>query len=91
MFDWVSDVLQWLLDVLLWLPRQIYKLVLEALAALINSIPVPSFMQGLGSSLGNAFSSVSWFTDFLLIPEGVTICLAAYLLRFLIRRIPLVG
>jgi len=89
--DWVTDFLQWWVDVLLWMPRQIFKLVLEALALVINSIPVPEFMANLGPNVSAALAAIGWWAELAQIPEGITLILSAYVLRFLVRRLPVVG
>lgn len=89
--DWIETILQWLLDVLLWIPRKIYGLILDALAAVINAIPVPDFITNLGPNVSAAFGAIGWWAELAMIPEGVTLILSAYVLRFLVRRLPLVG
>lgn len=89
--DWLENFLLWWIDILLWFPRELFKLLVQALANLVNSIPVPLFIQNLGPDLVNVFAQISWFGELVMLPEGVTLVLAAYLLRFLIRRIPVIG
>lgn len=64
MFEWVSDVLQWLLDVLLWVPRQIYNLTLDALAAVFNAIPVPDVITNLGPNVTAVWAAIGWWFRF---------------------------
>jgi hypothetical protein len=89
--DWLTDFLTWLVELLLWIPRQIYKLVLEALANVINSIPVPDFILNLPANVAATFSAIGWWGELAMVPEGVTMVLVAYALRFLVRRIPVIG
>jgi hypothetical protein len=91
MFDWLEDVLLWLLDVLLFVPRKIYELLLQGLAAFINWIPVPQFMIDLNSNAGAMWASIGWWAEIAQIPEGVTLVLTAYGLRFIVRRLPVIG
>jgi len=89
MFDWVDEVLQWLLDVLLWVPRKLYQLILEGLLTVFNAIPVPSWAEGL--DLDWIPAGMAYFLEPFNVAFGVTCITSAYLLRFLIRRIPVVG
>lgn len=88
--DWLGEILLWLLDVLLWAPKKLYELICDGLASVIEAIPAPSWLTG-----ANPFASIDpgivYFGEALQLGEGVTIILSAYLLRFVIRRIPLIG
>ena len=64
---------------------------LDGLAAVIEAIPVPGFMANLGNYLGGLDSGVAWFAQTLQLGTGLTFVLGAYVLRFLIRRIPIIG
>jgi len=83
--------LDWLRDLLLWVPKMIWQGMLEALSALLHSIPVPSWLASAGGWFSGLPSGVVYFSQALEIPTGLTIVLAAFVLRFLIRRIPLIG
>jgi len=89
MFDWVDEVLQWLLDVLLWVPRKLYQLILEGLLTVFNAIPVPAWAEGL--DLDWIPAGMAYFLEPFSIGFGITCITSAYLLRFLIRRVPVVG
>ncbi len=87
----LSGFAEWLLDAMLFIPRKTFQLILEALAGIIEAIPVPDFFAQAGSGLGNIPAYTMFFAEFAQIPEGIAIILSAYTIRFLIRRIPLVG
>jgi len=89
MFDWVDEVLTWILDVLLWVPRKIYELLLAGLETVIAAIPVPSWAAEL--SLDWLPSSMAYFLEPFQLGLAVTSITGGYLLRFIIRRIPVVG
>ena len=91
LFDFLSDILGWLLDVLLWVPQKLYELVLDGLAGVLEAIPVPGWLDGGLSLFTNLPAGIVYFADALAIPEGIGIVLGAYLVRFLIRRIPFIG
>jgi hypothetical protein len=87
----MQEFLNYLKDMLLWIPLQIYKLLLEGLEALINAIPVPEYMQNIGTYTQSIPSGITYWTDPFNIGYGVAAILAAYVLRFIIRRIPFIG
>lgn len=93
--DWLltalGAVLQWLLDFILWLPRKITQIVLEGIASFFQSIPAPDWMTGAASAFAGIPSSVLYLVSHLHLDVGVGIILSAYAVRFLIRRIPVIG
>lgn len=91
LIEFFERILVWLKDLLLWIPRKLTELVLDGLAALIELIPVPSFLSDAPTFLGGIDTQIAYFLEGFAIAEGLTIVFAAYILRFLIRRIPLVG
>lgn len=46
---------------------------------------------GLNSAFGGVDSGVWWFLDFFALDYGLPLILAAFVARFLIRRLPLIG
>lgn len=90
LIDFIGEILGWLLDAVLWAVLEVYELVLLGLAATINVIPVPSWLAEADPFAG-LDPGVAWFLEALQLPEGVAIILGAYAIRFLIRRIPVIG
>lgn len=91
MGELLSDFAQWLIDTLLWLPRKLWAELLDGLATLVESMPVPDFVTTAQSAFSGIPSSVLFFLDKFAFAEGLAMVLSAYLLRFLLRRIPLIG
>lgn len=93
--QWLSDQLnklgQWLQEYLLYVPKWCWQHLLEALQALVNAIPVPDAFGGFSSAIGNVPPGVVWFLDLVQFKFGVGVIGAAYLARFILRRIPLIG
>lgn len=87
----MSDLLQKLLDILLYIPKKILELILYGLASLIEAIPVPDFIQNIPALFSQIGAYVWYFLDPFQIGTGLSIILSAYVLRFLIRRIPFIG
>ena len=90
LIDFLSEILAWFLDAALWVFHTVYELLLQGLLVVVNALPVPSWLAG-----SDPFSSIdpgiAWFLEALQIPEGIAIVLGAYVIRFLIRRLPVVG
>tara|TARA_A100001391_G_scaffold68654_1_gene43891 strand:+ start:4748 stop:5038 length:291 start_codon:yes stop_codon:yes gene_type:complete len=76
--DGVNDFVLWLLEMLL-----------GSVISVIEAIPVPGWLdQAASVSLPD---SMLWLSGILQLPFGMTVFVSAYTLRFLIRRIPLIG
>ena len=91
MGEMLSDFAKWLADLLLWVPRKLWAELLDGLASIVEAIPVPDFVSTAQSAFASIPSSVLFFADKFAVAEGVAMILAAYGLRFVIRRIPLIG
>lgn len=91
MAELLGQLLEFLLDLLLWAPRQLWVIFLDGLASFLEWIPVPSFMEDLGSFFGDLDPAILYFVAPMQIGAGVTMILGAAVVRFIIRRIPVVG
>lgn len=87
----MADLMQFLKDVLLWVPRKLWAEILDGLASLLESIPTPDFVLQAKDAFAGIGGNVLFFAQKLAVGEGITMILAALLLRFLLRRIPLIG
>jgi hypothetical protein len=87
----MQKILDAIVDALLWIPRKLFELLMDGLGSLIEMIPVPSwFADATGYSAGIPAEIVFWVSPFEL-GYGVTVIMSAYLLRFIIRRLPIIG
>lgn len=82
---WQRHLLDGLEDMVLWL----LEMLLNAAAFALEAIPVPDWVSSVDSV--TLPSSVVFFTSLFQLPFGLTVVASAYTLRFLIRRIPLIG
>ncbi|QIB64050.1 hypothetical protein [Kineobactrum salinum] len=62
---------------------------LDILITVLSYIPVPDWMENVGSM--NLPSGVLWFASAFELQAGAAIMVSAWTLRFIIRRIPVVG
>lgn len=83
--------LQWLTDEVKALGVWFWDQLLGGLGAVINAIPMPSWAHDAGNLLGGIPSGVSYFLGFFEFAFGLSVIGSAYLVRFLIRRIPIIG
>ena len=89
--EWIGKVLEWLKDFLLWLPLKLWQMLLEALSGLLAAIPVPSFFAQASAAFSSIDPGVLYFAQVMQLHLGIPMLLGAYSLRFLIRRLPVVG
>lgn len=86
-----SDILQWVKDLLLWIPRKVYEEVLDGLAGFFESLPVPDFITQATNAFAGISGNVLFFAQKFAVGEGIILILSAYILRFILRRIPFIG
>tara|TARA_R110000737_G_C14590067_1_gene487349 strand:+ start:34 stop:330 length:297 start_codon:yes stop_codon:yes gene_type:complete len=67
----------------------LYQLFLDGAASLIDVIPVPDFLLNLQTV--NMPSGVAFFVAPFEVEFGIGIIVGAYIARFIVRRIPLIG
>ncbi len=87
----LSDFATWLKDVLLWVPRKLWAELLDGLASILAAIPVPGFVNDAQNAFGSLSPGIVFFASKFAVPEILSMVIAAYGLRFLIRRIPIIG
>lgn len=95
MLDWLWDAIKnfasWLLDVLLWVPLKLWELFLDIFASLLESIPVPDFVTNAGLYMGSIPPTVWYFASIVRFDYGLSVVLGASIIRFVIRRLPVIG
>lgn len=89
--DIISKLGKFLLDLLLFIPRKIFELLCAGLLAVLQAIPVPEWVSQAASSIGSLSGDVLFWLTLVSAPQGVGIVISAYLLRFVLRRIPFIG
>lgn len=89
--EWLLSIFQEILQFIIDVPITIAEWLWQALLDLISS----SFIVGIFTSAGELFTNISpsvwYFMNLMQIPFGITVITSAYLLRFLVRRIPFIG
>lgn len=87
----LDEFAQWLKDLLLWLPLKIWELITDGLASVLEAIPVPDFINQAQGFMNMIPGNILWVLNLFAVPQGMTMIMAALLLRFVLRRIPLIG
>lgn len=79
-----------------WLANELYliwlKIWLEFFGwcfSLIELIPVPAFLLNLPTI--QVYPGIAWGADLISLDFGITVFITSYLIRFSIRRIPIIG
>lgn len=91
LIHWLVAAAQWLFDLLLKLPLHLWVLVLGGLQAAVNAIPVPSFFSDASNYVAQMPPLVAYISGGFEIPYGLGVITTAWLLRWVLRRIPLIG
>lgn len=87
----MQNIIDSILEGLDYFALSVYKLVLSGVATVINSLPVPDWASAVGGYASNISGSVMYFAAPFELNYGVGILVSAYGIRFLIRRLPVVG
>jgi hypothetical protein len=80
---WLWQALQ---DAALW----VWRGILDAMATLLESLPIPEWAQA-ENALAGIPCEVAYFVEPLQLGFGIAVVGSAIFLRFLIRRLPIVG
>ncbi len=85
----MSDFLNWLSDEIKAIALSIFDKIMSALSSLINAIPAPSFLTDLQPVV--IPNDYAYFINTLNLDYGLTVVIAAFTLRFIVRRLPFIG
>jgi len=86
-----ADYFDFLKDVLLYVPQKIFSFIVDGLILIIGSIPAPPGITQALSALGTLAPHIGYLSNLFALPQGITLIFSAYAIRFLIRRIPVIG
>ncbi len=88
---WIDNVLQWFKDWVEYALLHAWKLLCDGFASVIEAIPVPSFFATASSQLGGIPGTVVFWLSFIQADFGIPLVISAYVLRWVLRRIPFIG
>lgn len=89
--QFLGSMLEWLIEFVTWALTKILLLIFNGVISILSAIPVPDFLDDLDGNVGLIDPGVLYFVQPLQLGTGITWIVSAYLLRFLIRRIPVIG
>jgi hypothetical protein len=91
LIKFITQILAWLLGFVTWCVVQVVSLVLAGLSAIFNAIPVPAWIASASGAIANLPPGVAYLISSLELTTGAGIMISAYTIRFVIRRLPVVG
>lgn len=91
LFKWFQDSFNWIIDFVKDFPLWLFWKFAEAVVTFFHAIPVPSFFSTAAGAFSAIPPSVVFFAQAFEMSFGISVVLSAYVLRFVIRRIPFVG
>ncbi|WP_238214255.1 DUF2523 family protein [Pseudomonas sp. PAGU 2196] len=83
----IRDTLQFFVDI----PLKISEWLWDALLSLLSTSVVLGMIQGAGELFSQIDPSVWYFMQIFQVPYGISAIMSAYVLRFMIRRLPIIG
>jgi hypothetical protein len=91
LIQYLSRAFAWLLQFFDWALTELFSVVTAAFVTFLDAIPIPSWVAGAANQFSLLPPGVLYFAQALDFGTGLTIIVSAYVIRFGIRRIPLVG
>ena len=91
LIQFIARILTWVVSFFQWIFEWLWQELLGALITVLDAIPVPGWLSDAPAVVGAVPPGVAFFLQAFAIPDGLSIILGAYALRFIIRRIPLIG
>lgn len=89
-----NAITAWLLSVLLYIPQKLYEMITDVLittiTAIFNACTVCDF-SSLNANLAALPVAVLFILSWFKIGTGLTIIVSCYMVRFFIRRLPVIG
>lgn len=78
-------------DFFIWLYDYVLDKLFDGIITMLSAIPVPSFLTDMTAKASAISGMAGYYLNVFEIGSGVGIILSAYLIRFIIRRIPVIG
>lgn len=91
LIDYLGQILTWLLLFVDWCLAEVFKVLCAAALAVLDAIPVPSFFTSASGLLSALPPGVVYFSQAFDLANAFLIIFSAVGIRFLIRRLPVVG
>lgn len=86
-----EDVYNALVDALLFIPRVLYWLIIDPLSSFFSTLGVDIDLSPLTALSNFTEGNFGYFVDAFQLNYGIGLVVSALVIRFLIRRLPLIG
>jgi hypothetical protein len=91
LLDKINEFGLWLFSFVTWGLEQCWSLLCQGLGLVLAAIPVPAWLANAGNVVGAMPPGVAYLAQAFMIPQGIAMIVGAYTLRFVVRRLPLIG
>ena len=91
MGKFIEDALQWLLDAIKDAFEWVFEQLVDAAVVLLSLIPVPDWLANAAGLFDAVPSGIWWMWQYFEIGYGIGVMVGALVLRFILRRIPIIG
>lgn len=91
LFTYVHNLVTTIFKTVLVLPEFVFSKLCEGVVYFFVHFPVPDFIIDARGAFQSIPASIIFYGNALQIGPGITMILSAYLLRFILRRIPIIG
>lgn len=89
--EFLSESLAFIVELSLYIPRQVFSLIMGALASVFEAIPALPGIQLFNNAISAVPPGAIWLFGVFELQIGITLILGSYLSRFILRRTPLIG
>lgn len=90
-FQFLNSAISDFFNFMIHLPELTYAWFTNGLAQFFRDFPVPDFIEGASKAFNSIPPEVVYFANAFRLTEGISIIMSAYILRFIVRRIPFFG
>lgn len=96
--DFLLSVIDWFFDLIQWIPKEFFSVVMDGLGEgllyagdMVCVSACVDAVNGIGASLSRVPDIVTYAFPYIHLSTGVELIICAYIVRFVIRRLPIVG
>lgn len=91
LLTWLELLVDDVLTYLLLFPKYLFDIVSTSIVEFFEGIPVPDFMSSAGALFQGIPPDIVYYAGIFRVADGLAMVLSAYVLRFILRRIPFIG
>lgn len=91
LLQWLQDAFDSIIEFIETFPQWVFNGLCQGVVKFFEAIPVPQFFHQAGDAMQSIPPEVLYFAAMFRLDFGVSVVLLAFLIRFVIRRIPIIG